>query len=182
MCIFKPLCPIRWMPFSSSTDGPMTKENGIPTGSWISREPAETEALGERVGRALRGGEVFLLDGPLGAGKTLFIKGMANALGVAEEEVSSPSFTLVNRYQGRLTFYHLDLYRLPEGAVATFAVDLEELLSDAQAVIAIEWAERVGSFPLPPTTWRVRIEGDGEEPRRITIAGLENDVPSSGRS
>lgn len=155
---------------------PMVSENEVPTGSWISREPAETAALGERVGRALRGGEVFLLDGPLGAGKTLFIKGMTKALGIEEEEVSSPSFTLVNRYQGRLTFYHLDLYRMPQGAVATFAVDLEELLSDARAVIAIEWAERVGSFPLPPTTWHVRIEGDGEEPRRITIARLENDA------
>jgi tRNA threonylcarbamoyladenosine biosynthesis protein TsaE len=160
---------------SEQTELAMKDGADIPTGVWITREPAETHALGEQVGRAVRGGEVFLLDGPLGAGKTIFIKGLTSALGIEEDDVSSPSFTLVNRYTGRLTFYHLDLYRMPEGSVATFAVDLEELLSDAQAVIAIEWAERIGRFPLPETTWHVRIEGDGEAPRRITIEKLGSD-------
>ena len=66
--------------------------------------------------------------------------------------------------------YHLDLYRLAEGHSAAHAVELDELLADERAVIVIEWAERMGRYPLPPTTWRVHIDGDGEDPRRINIA------------
>jgi tRNA threonylcarbamoyladenosine biosynthesis protein TsaE len=142
----------------------------IPTGVWMTRGPEETFNLGRSVGARLAGGEVLLMDGPLGAGKTVFVKGLADALGVEEEEVSSPSFTLVNRYgEGRLVLYHVDLYRLAEGAAAAHAIDLEELLAEEQAVIVIEWAERLGRYPLPPTGWRIRIEGDGEEPRRLSI-------------
>ena len=65
--------------------------------------------------------------------------------------------------------YHLDLYRLAEGPGAAHAVELEELLADERAVIVIEWAERMGSYRLPDTVWRVLIEGDGEDPRRIQI-------------
>lgn len=142
----------------------------VPAGVWTSSGPAETFELGAQVGRALAGGEVLLLDGPLGAGKTVFVKGVASALGADTEEVTSPSFTLVNRYDdGRLVLYHIDLYRLSEGASAAHAVDLDELLADESAVVMIEWAERMGRYPLPPTAWRVRIEGDGEDPRRIRV-------------
>jgi tRNA threonylcarbamoyladenosine biosynthesis protein TsaE len=110
-----------------------------------------------------------LLDGPLGAGKTVFVKGIAAALGIDETEVTSPSFTLVNRYAGRLTLYHLDLYRLPEGPAAAHAVELDELLSDERACIIIEWAARMGRYRLPPPVWRISITGDGEDPRRIRI-------------
>ncbi len=139
-------------------------------GEFTSRGEGETFALGERVGRALAGGEVLLLDGPLGAGKTVFVKGLAAGLGIDVDEVTSPSFTLVNRYDGgRLTLYHLDLYRLPEGAAAAHAVDLEELLADVRAVVVVEWAERMGGYRLPPPVWRVALAGDGEEPRAISI-------------
>lgn len=142
----------------------------IKTGAWDSKGVEETFAVGEEVGRGLAGGEVLLLHGSLGAGKTVFVKGVAAGLGIDVDEVNSPSFTLVNRYEGgRLTVYHLDLYRLDEGAGAAHAVDLDELLADERAVIAIEWAERMGRYRLPPTVWHVRIDGDGEEPRRITI-------------
>jgi tRNA threonylcarbamoyladenosine biosynthesis protein TsaE len=142
----------------------------VPTGVWTSREPAETFEAGRRVGARLAGGEVLLLSGTLGAGKTVFAKGLAAGLGLDPAEVSSPSFTLVNRHgEGRLVLYHLDLYRLAEGHGAAHAVELEELLADERAVIVIEWAERMGRYPLPGTTWRVRIEGDGEDPRRITV-------------
>jgi tRNA threonylcarbamoyladenosine biosynthesis protein TsaE len=98
------------------------------------------------------------------------VKGVSHALGADTEEVTSPSFTLVNRYDdGRLTLYHIDLYRLAEGASAAHAVDLDELLADESAVVMIEWAERMGRYPLPPTAWRVSIEGDGEDPRRVRI-------------
>ena len=142
----------------------------IPTGEWITRSVEETFEAGMRVGARLAGGEVLLLDGELGAGKTVFVKGLAAGLELDVDEVTSPSFTLVNRYAGgRLILYHLDLYRLPEGAAAVHAVDLEELLAEAGAVIVIEWASRMGRYPLPDQTWQIRIDGDGDDPRRILI-------------
>ena len=105
----------------------------------------------------------------MGAGKTIFVKGICAALGVAEEDVTSPSFTLVNPYDGRLRLYHIDLYRLDGGASAAHAVDLDELLADEKAVIVIEWAERMGNYPLPGNVWRITIEGDGDAPRQVII-------------
>jgi tRNA threonylcarbamoyladenosine biosynthesis protein TsaE len=97
------------------------------------------------------------------------VKGICAALGIAEEDVTSPSFTLVNPHAGRLQLYHIDLYRLDEGASAAHAVDLDDLLADEQAVIVIEWAERMGNYPLPGNVLRIAITGDGDEPRRIRI-------------
>jgi len=142
----------------------------IPVGEVSSQNERETLELGERIGRELSGGEVILLSGPLGAGKTMLVKGIAHALGIDEEEVTSPSFTLVNPHQGRLLLYHIDLYRLDEGASAAHAVDLDEILRDEQAVVIIEWAERLRHYPLPENVFRISILGDGEEPRRISIA------------
>ena len=142
----------------------------IPIGEFISRNEQETFDLGQQIGGQLTGGEILLLSGPLGAGKTLLVKGMARALDVDDDNVSSPSFTLVNPHQGRLLLYHIDLYRLDEGASAAHAVDLDELLSDEKAVIVIEWAERMGRYRLPPSAWRISIEGDGGAPRTISIA------------
>ena len=152
-------------------DGAAREAEQFPAGSFTSAGEAETFALGESVGARLAGGETILLDGPLGAGKTVFVKGLAAGLRIDVDEVNSPSFTLVNRYDGgRLALYHLDLYRLPEGAAAAHAVDLDELIAEERAVIVIEWAERMGSYRLPPPVWRVSIAGDGEEPRRISIS------------
>ena len=149
----------------------MIEDASLSTGVWTSRSPEETYESGKNFGSRLKGGEIILLRGTLGAGKTLFVKGMADALGMDTDEVTSPSFTLVNSYkEGRLPLHHIDLYRLAEGASSAHAVDLEELLTDESAVVVIEWAERMGRYPLPPPVWRVRIEGDGEEPRRINVA------------
>ena len=142
----------------------------IPTGEWTSHNPAETFELGRRIGAQLVGGEILLLDGPLGAGKTVFAKGIAAALDIDPEEVTSPSFTLVNPYAGRLRLFHIDLYRLAEGASAAHAVDLEELLGDEQAVLLVEWAERLGRYPLPSSATRISIRGDGDEARTISIS------------
>ncbi len=142
----------------------------MPVGAWDANSATETFALGAQLGAALDGGEILLLDGPLGAGKTVFVKGLAGALGIDVDEVTSPSFTLVNRHDaGRLTLYHLDLYRLPVGASAAHAVDLDELLTDECAVIVIEWAARLGQYPLPSSVWHISISGDGAESRRITV-------------
>jgi tRNA threonylcarbamoyladenosine biosynthesis protein TsaE len=143
----------------------------VPTGVWESSGEEDTFAVGVSVGERLAGGEILLLHGALGAGKTVFVKGVAAGLGMDVEEVTSPSFTLVNRYDdGRLTLYHIDLYRLDEGSAAAHAVDLDELLADERAVLAVEWAERMGRYPLPAGVWHVRIEGDGDDPRRISVA------------
>jgi tRNA threonylcarbamoyladenosine biosynthesis protein TsaE len=144
-------------------------QSHIPTGEWTSRQAAETFSLGQQLGAQLVGGEILLLSGPLGAGKTVFVKGIAAALGVDPEEVTSPTFTLVNPYSARLTLYHIDLYRLDEGALAAHSVDLDELLRDEEAVMVIEWAERLGRYPLPVSAWSIVISGDGDDSRSISI-------------
>ena len=146
----------------------------IQEGEFVSTSPGETFNYGHELGTSLRGGEILLLSGPLGAGKTIFIKGICSALGVDEEEVTSPSFTLVNPYDGRLRLYHLDLYRLDEGAGAAHAVDLDELLSDEHAVIVIEWAERMLNYPLPANVWRISLSGDGDSPRHIRVVRVNS--------
>jgi tRNA threonylcarbamoyladenosine biosynthesis protein TsaE len=159
-------------------NGPETSARGInPTvrecvtsGNFTSRTERQTFDLGARIGAGLRGGEVILLDGPLGAGKTVLVKGLACALGLNEADITSPSFTLVNAHPGRLLLYHIDLYRLEAGASAAYAIDLDEILTDEAAVVIIEWAERLGHYPLPAGVWRISIAGDGDEPRQISIA------------
>jgi len=139
----------------------------------ISSSPEETFNYGYQLGARLEGGEILLLSGPLGAGKTIFVKGICAALGIDEEDVTSPSFTLVNPYAGRLQLYHIDLYRLGEGASAAHAVDLDELLADERAVIVIEWAERMGHYPLPSNVYRIELSGDGDSSRKISISMRE---------
>ena len=141
----------------------------ISTGEFVSHNEQETFALGLRIGNHLSGGEIILLSGPLGAGKTVMVKGIATALGLDAEDVTSPSFTLVNPHQGRLLIYHIDLYRLDEGASAAHAVDLDEILTDEKAVVIVEWAERMGRYPLPANVRRISISGDGDEPRNISV-------------
>jgi tRNA threonylcarbamoyladenosine biosynthesis protein TsaE len=149
----------------------ITTQHRISNGEWQSANADETFALGAQLGAQLAGGEILLLNGPLGAGKTVFVKGLASALGIDPEEVTSPSFTLVNPHAGRLQLFHIDLYRLAKGASAAHAVDLEELLSDERAVVVIEWAERLANYPLSADVWRITIKGDGEATRNVSISG-----------
>lgn len=145
-------------------------EQYISTGEWSSQHASQTFDIGRQIGAQLRGGEILLLDGPLGAGKTVFVKGLAAGIDVDADEVTSPSFTLINPYEGRLPLFHIDLYRLDAGASAAHAVDLDELITNDRAVLVIEWAERLGKYPLPPDIWHVKIQGDGEAARTITIS------------
>lgn len=148
-----------------------TAPEPITGGEWMSRSAQDTFDFGVRVGERLTGGEILLLEGALGAGKTVFVKGIAAALGINADDVTSPTFTLVNHYsEGRLTLYHLDLYRLDPGVGAAHDVGLDELLSDECAVLVIEWAERMGGYRLPAPVWHIYIEGDGEDSRRIRVA------------
>ena len=147
----------------------MSVSSRTPMGQFTSISPQQTFELGHEIGSRLQGGEILLLSGPLGAGKTILVKGICAALGIDEEDVTSPSFTLVNPYDGRLRLYHLDLYRLDEGASAAHAVDLDDLLSDEDSIIVIEWAERMGRYPLPANVWKIEIAGDGDDPRKIRV-------------
>ena len=134
----------------------------------ISHSPAETEALGEKFGRAAERGLVLALSGDLGAGKTQLVKGIARGLGVTAR-VHSPTFTLVNEYGGgRLKLFHLDLYRL-ETTAQILSAGLGEYLSP-DGVAVIEWAERLedGRWKMEDgKTKNVKIEIVNETDRKI---------------
>lgn len=131
---------------------------------------AETSAAGESLGRELRPGGVVLLYGDLGAGKTAFVRGMARGIGANPDEVSSPTFTIVQEYAGpSATLYHVDLYRL-EGAEID-DIGLEDLVS-GDGIVAIEWAERWKG--RPGDAIEVTLEDMGDERRRLTIS-MSND-------
>jgi len=135
---------------------------------------AATEDAGARVASTLRAGDVLLLSGELGAGKTAFVRGLARGLGADPDTVSSPTFTIVQSYRGRtLTLVHADLYRLSPDEVDDVA--LEDLL-EGDAVLAVEWGERWAS--PPPGAIIVRLEHDGETGRRITVSS-QSSVTSS---
>lgn len=102
----------------------------------VTRGPEETRALGVRLGQVAEAGDVFLLEGEFGAGKTVMVQGLAQGLGVATF-VSSPSFVIVNQHQGRLTLYHVDLYRIEQHDPEIEATVAD--LLDAGGVVAIEW-------------------------------------------
>lgn len=140
------------------------------TGNYTCVTPEETFDLGEKIGEHLQGGEVILLSGGLGAGKTLFTKGLMYGLEYDVDEVTSPSFTLVNLYKTeKFDVYHIDLWRLDENSNAAFAVGLDEILEDETAVVIIEWAERLGNFSFQRNVYKVEIEGDGDDARNIKI-------------
>ncbi|MBI4328329.1 MAG: tRNA (adenosine(37)-N6)-threonylcarbamoyltransferase complex ATPase subunit type 1 TsaE [Chloroflexi bacterium] len=129
------------------------------------RSPEETQELGSRLGALLRGGEVILLLGDLGTGKTTFVQGLARGLGV-KEYTKSPSFVLVNEYQGRVPLYHIDFYRI-EGGAEAWDLGLEDYVQ-GPGVCAIEWAER-GMSALPPERMIVRLRRISEDQREITL-------------
>lgn len=133
----------------------------------ICATPEATRALGARLARRAQPGDVLIVSGDLGAGKTCFVQGVAEGLGVAGP-VTSPTFVLVAEYGGRLPLYHVDLYRT-ESLAEIRALGLDELLG-GEGVTAIEWAEKAEPL-LPPRTVRVRIHGAGDESRRVEIEG-----------
>ena len=138
---------------------------------WITHSPAETEALGARLADALDAGRVVAFTGDLGAGKTAFVSGMARSLGV-EERVTSPTFTIVNEYEGgRLPLFHFDMYRLGD-ADELFHIGWEDYLARG-GICAVEWSENVAEA-IEPDAVRVSIvRGDGDSDRMITIEGVE---------
>ncbi len=121
-----------------------------------------TRAVAAALAPLLRPGDVLLLSGDLGAGKTVFTQGLAAALGVAEP-VTSPTFTLAQSYQGRMRLHHLDVYRL-DNLGEVLDLDLPELLDD-DAVVCVEWGEVViGELPRDFLRLRIRLADPGEAP------------------
>lgn len=128
--------------------------------------PEETVELGKKMGEGLKAGDVVALVGELGAGKTTFMQGLAQGLGVAGY-VKSPSFTLVNKYEGRFPVYHLDLYRLGD-IHEIYELGIEEYLY-GDGVCIIEWAEKAYSL-LPEKHILIKFFYTGGKSRRIEVA------------
>jgi tRNA threonylcarbamoyladenosine biosynthesis protein TsaE len=135
-----------------------------PLDEIITLSEDQTSAVGERFASRLQPGAVVLLYGDLGAGKTAFVRGLAKGLGASADDVSSPTFTLIQEYRGPVTLQHVDLYRLAPAEVDDLGLDE---LADGTAIVAIEWAERWSA--APPDAWVVRMQHEGGDRRRIRI-------------
>lgn len=132
--------------------------------------PEETWKLAAKIADELDSGAIVALHGELGAGKTCFIQGMAAALGI-DEPITSPTYTLIGEYQGRLPLHHIDLYRL-SGPMEALGLGLEEYF-DAKGITAIEWAERADGL-LPPDLLHIQIEADEHTGTRTIRIFREN--------
>jgi tRNA threonylcarbamoyladenosine biosynthesis protein TsaE len=140
-----------------------------PPRDTVTRSEDETRALARAWSACLAPGDVLLVSGDLGAGKTAFVRGLAEGFGIDADDVSSPTFSLVHEYRGgRLPFFHADLYRLERTAAED--IGLEELGAD-DGVLAIEWPERLShAFPGALT---VEIQIVGDTTRRVIVSRRE---------
>lgn len=136
---------------------------------YISRSPEETEVLGHQLGNILQGGSILCLTGDLGTGKTTLTKSVAKALGVTEY-VTSPSYTIVNEYEGRLPLYHFDVYRINE-IEELYEIGYEDYFF-GHGVTIIEWASMIVDL-LPEDAIYIEIERVDEFERRFTIKAQE---------
>lgn len=138
---------------------------------FLSQSPEETIAKGREIAALLRPPVIVLLSGELGSGKTTLTKGIISGLGAArEEEVTSPTFTLVHEFHNHCKVYHVDLYRV-EGFRDLESLALDDALS-GWAIIIVEWSERFSLRSDWPRV-EIRLEHAGGDSRRIEIAGLE---------
>lgn len=138
----------------------------ILTGTFLSDSEEATKKIGEQLAQSLKGDEVILIYGKLAAGKTVFIKGMARGLGIDENLVASPTFTLLNIYSGKKLLFHLDLYRI-EKEIELETIGLEDFLGEG--VIAVEWGEKAENQPWAKNAVKVKIIVEEEGIRRIEI-------------
>lgn len=133
--------------------------------TFVTKTAEETITLGKRIGEKLTPGAVLALEGTLAAGKTTITKGIAEALGITEN-ITSPTFTLISEYEGRLPLYHMDVYRL-DSAEDFINLGTEDLLY-GKGISIIEWSEKVRS-ELPKSTITVSLEIQQDGNRTITI-------------
>lgn len=138
------------------------------TETYISKSVDETLAFAKKFSERLRPGDVIAFSGSLGAGKTLFVKGLAKGLGISDEDdVKSPTFSIMHIYEAKYPLYHYDLYRL-ETSEELVGIGFEEFLEDPKAICCIEWSERAAAF-LPHLAYRVQIEWIDEKQRKIIV-------------
>ena len=142
----------------------------MPPETFESNSSKATFEFGEKFSDELRPSDVVLLHGELGAGKTLLTKGIMSGLRFDVDEVTSPSFALVNLYRtSKFDVYHIDLWRIEKSENAAFEIGLDEILAEPNAVVIIEWAERLGNYRFDSRTFDVQIDGEGDELRKIKI-------------
>ncbi len=132
----------------------------------VTKSEAETRALGERLGRLLEPGDFVGLIGPMGAGKTTFVRGVADGLGVKPGEVASPTFAIVYPYRGRITVNHVDLYRVTD-ADELYATGYFDLIDGAEATI-VEWLDRIPEA-APPERLEIHFQDLGGDRRALTL-------------
>ena len=129
----------------------------------------KTNSLGKKLGSFMLAGDLIALSGELGAGKTTFVKALARGLGIPEDDVSSPSYTLLNEYTGRIPMYHFDLYRL-EGADDVDDLGFDEYM-EGDGLAVVEWAD-VAPQILPSEYLEIKIMISGEESRDLELKGI----------
>ena len=149
------------------------------------RSPQETRELGGLLVSVAGQRAIFALGGDLGAGKTVFTQGVARALGIVDE-ITSPTFTLINEYQGDTPLHHIDLYRI-EGSVDVWELGLDDYM-EGDGVVVVEWADRAGKLLTGPRVWRLHfaiLEGQDrlieiEPPEMVEDSSLEEALKSRG--
>jgi tRNA threonylcarbamoyladenosine biosynthesis protein TsaE len=134
----------------------------------LTKSPEDTVLLGERIARSLKPNDVVAITGELGAGKTTLIQGVAKGLGI-NNWITSPTFTLINEFTGKLNLYHVDLYRIDSVADAE-DIAIEEYFNKG-GVTVIEWAEKIGPI-LPAGTVEIKISIVSDNERSLEIKGL----------
>jgi tRNA threonylcarbamoyladenosine biosynthesis protein TsaE len=140
----------------------------VPSREWLTHSSNETIQLGREIGRKLTPPTLILLSGDLGAGKTTLTKGIASGIGAArEDEVTSPTFTLVHKYDGTSRVYHVDLYRI-EGSHDLETLGLEDLFNEP-AIVIVEWPEKLALRTNWPVV-RVHLEHVAEDTRHVSIS------------
>jgi tRNA threonylcarbamoyladenosine biosynthesis protein TsaE len=141
----------------------------LPSFQVITRSPAETQAVGEKIATLLQTGDIILLHGDLGAGKTELVRGLGMGLGLPQAHISSPTFALVHEYPGRIPLIHVDLYRLPT-LEAEFLLELEDYWQQP-VVTVIEWAERL-EVDLPEEYLDITLAWVDDQIRSLDLFGV----------
>lgn len=138
----------------------------MKTMEFFTHSESGTEHFGERLAACLRAGDTLGLSGDLGAGKTALVRGLARGLN-STETVSSPTFTLLNEYPGKIPLYHFDWYRLGRASEAE-ALGFREYFDEGLGVCAVEWAEKASGL-LPPKAWRIRLNIEADQTRKLEV-------------
>lgn len=155
------------MPTRLEINAGMNKRTRRETEEYVTHSERETFLIAQKLARTFKGKEIVLLEGELGAGKTIFAKGIASGLGLKDvHQVCSPSYTLINVYQAKYPIYHIDLFRLSKNSEIQ-DIGWEDYLG--QGVVIVEWAEKI-KFPVDAIRVRLKIE-DGDR-RRIIINNI----------